>query len=123
MIVEALAAGVSETGKSAAKDAYESLKRLVAAWFSARPAAESVLAEHEADPVTWEKPLAKVLKESGAVASIEVITAAQEVMRLVDGAGSAAGKYQVDLRGAQGVQVGDGNRQVNLFGDGPSALA
>jgi hypothetical protein len=37
-------------------------------------------------------------------------------MRLVDEAGSAAGKYQVVVHGSHGVQVGDHNTQHNTFG-------
>ena len=40
-------------------------------------------------------------------------------MSLVDGAGARAGKYTVDARGAQGVQVGDHNRQDNVFNAPP----
>ena len=116
LVVGALAAGVSETGKAAVQDAYEALKRRLSALFSRKPAAELALAEHAADPDTWEKPLAKALAESGAETDPQVIAAAQEVMRLLDAAGAAAGKYRVDLRGAQGVQVGDGNEQMNVFG-------
>jgi hypothetical protein len=48
-----------------------------------------------------------------------VIEAARQLMVLLDEAGVRAGKYDVDLRGAQGVQVGDGNQQVNLFSTPP----
>lgn len=41
--------------------------------------------------------------------------AARELMKLVDAAGTRAGKYDVDVRGAQGVQVGDGNQQFNVY--------
>ena len=116
LIVGALAAGVSETGKAAVKDAYEALKRRISALFVGRPAAELALTEHSADPQTWEKPLEKALTESGAATDDAVVAAAQELMRLVDETGSRAGKYHVDLRGAQGVQVGDRNQQVNVFG-------
>jgi hypothetical protein len=119
LIVGALAAGVSETGKAAVKDAYEALKRLVSARFAGKPAAQTALAEHAGDPDTWEKPLAKAITESGVAADTRVVAAAQELMRLLDEAGTAAGKYRVDLRGAQGVQVGEGNEQVNLFGTPP----
>ena len=39
-------------------------------------------------------------------------------MALVDAAGSQSGKYTVDVRGSQGVQVGDHNTQTNTFGPG-----
>ena len=42
-------------------------------------------------------------------------------MTLVDGAGARAGKYTVDVRGAQGVQVGDRARQHNVFHAPPAA--
>src|SRR5277367_3701739 len=36
-------------------------------------------------------------------------------MALLDPVGTRQGKYQVDLSGTQGVQVGDGNQQFNSF--------
>jgi hypothetical protein len=44
-----------------------------------------------------------------------VVEAAQQLMALLDAAGRQSGKYLVDLRGAQGVQVGDHNTQTNTF--------
>jgi len=37
-------------------------------------------------------------------------------MELVDSAGARAGKYNVTIKNARGVQVGDGNVQFNNFG-------
>ena len=45
----------------------------------------------------------------------QLLEAAQSLMSLVDEAGTRAGKYTVDLRGAQGVQVGDHDTQDNTF--------
>lgn len=114
MIVGALAAGAGETGKAAVKDAYEALKRLVSKRLAGRRSAQVALVEYEVDPETWERPLAKALAESGAADDEVVIVAAQQLMGLVDTAGTSAGKYTVDLRGARNVQVGDGNQQFNL---------
>ena len=36
-------------------------------------------------------------------------------MDLIDAAGARAGKYNVTITGSQGVQLGDGNIQVNRF--------
>lgn len=36
-------------------------------------------------------------------------------MNLLEAAAARAGKYTVDVRGAYGVQVGDRNRQENVF--------
>jgi len=36
----------------------------------------------------------------------------QRLVRLLDDAGARAGKYTADVRGAQGVQIGDHNRRT-----------
>ena len=92
---------------------------MVAARFGGKPTAEVALAEHAADPDTWQAPLAKALAETGTDADPAVIEAARHLMELLDGTGARAGKYNVDLRGAQGVQVGDRNRQHNVFNAPP----
>jgi type VI protein secretion system component VasK len=118
-VVAALAAGAArgagEAATTAVKDAYQGLKRLVSARFAGRKAAEVALTEHEADPETWRAPLATELVRTAAVDDPRVIEAAQRLMALLDEAGSKAGKYTVDLHGAQGVQVGDRNTQHNRF--------
>jgi hypothetical protein len=123
LIAGALAAGavkgVGETASTAVKDAYQGLRKLVSSRFAGKPAAEVVLAEHETDPDTYQAPLIKQVRESGAAEDAAIIEAAQRLMALLDHVGSGQGKYVVDLTGAQGVQVGDHNRQVNMFGRPP----
>ncbi len=123
LVVAALAAGAAsgagETAAAAVRDAYEGLKRLVSARLAGRRAAEVALAEHEADPDTWRAPLEKELLETGAGADPEVVEAARRLLDLVDG-GRGGNRYTVDLRGAQGVQVGDRNQQLNQFPHPPA---
>ena len=123
LIVTALAAGAAsalQDGTSAAvKDAYARLKALVTRRFAGRAKAELVLAEHQAAPQTWEKPLAVELSAAGAESDADLVAAAQALMSLVDEAGSRAGKYVVTVRDSQGVQVGDHDTQTNIFGPGP----
>jgi hypothetical protein len=120
LIVGALAAGAAkgtgETAATAVKDAYQGLRRLVLTMFAGNATAEVVLAEHAADPDTYQAPLAKQVRDSGAGADPAVIEAAQQLMALLDQTGGRTGKYRVNLTGAQGVQVGDHNQQVNSFG-------
>jgi hypothetical protein len=120
LIVTALAAGAASAlqdgASAAAKDAYARLKALVTKRFAGRPKGELVLAEHEAAPRTWEKPLAAELSASGAEDDADLVAAAQALMSLVDGAGARSGKYLVMVHGSQGVQVGDRNTQTNIFG-------
>jgi hypothetical protein len=119
LIVTALAAGaasgMTESASSAVKDAYANLKALVRKRLAGRTDAELVLARHEQAPQTWRAPLATVLGDAGAERDTDLLAAAQVLLRLLDAAGARAGKYTVDICGAQGVQVGDRNRQHNVF--------
>jgi hypothetical protein len=119
LIVTALAAGaalgVKDTASSAVKDAYAGLKALVRKRLAGRPDAEVVLARHEQAPQTWQAPLTAELGEARADQDPGLVAAAQALMNLVDEAGARGGKYTVDVRGGQGVQIGDHNRQDNVF--------
>ena len=119
LVLNALASGaaqgIADSVSDAVTSAYGKLKQLVTAKFAGTKSAELALEEHAVDPATWQAPLSKALTTSGAVTDEAIIQAAQQLMALVDPAGTAQGKYLVDLRGAQGVQVGDGNRQFNTF--------
>jgi hypothetical protein len=119
LIVTALATGaatgVTEFASSAVKDAYASLRALVRKRLADRPDAELVLARHETSPETWQAPLVAVLAAAGAEHDADLVAAAQALMNLADDSGARAGKYTVDTRGAYGVQVGDHNRQDNVF--------
>jgi hypothetical protein len=109
------AQGVADSVSDAVKSAYGKLKELVNAKLSGNNSAEVALAEHVTDPETWQAPLTKVLTASGVAADHAVLEAAQQLMALLDPFGTAQGKYEIDLRGTQGVQVGDGNQQFNTF--------
>ena len=97
------------------KDAYAGLKALAKKRLGGGPGAELVLAKHERAPKTWQAPLMAELAETGADHDRDLITAAQALLDLIGEAAGGAGKYTVDVRGAQGVQVGDHNRQDNVF--------
>jgi len=120
LIVTALAAGAAsalqDDAKGAVKTALARLRALVKKRLSARPAGEIVLAQHEQAPDVYDKPLEHELTQSGAAADPELISAAQELMKLLDARGAAAGKYTVAVQNSSGLQVGDHNTQVNHFG-------
>ena len=119
LVVNALtsgaAQGLADSVSDAVKSAYGKLKQLVGAKLSGSKPAEVALAEHATDPETWQAPLTKALTASRAGADQAIIEAARQLMALLDPAGTEQGKYQVDLSGAQGVQLGDGNQQFNTF--------
>lgn len=123
LIVAALAAGASAGALSALQDdakdavvsAYAKVRGLVQKRFAGNQSAEVVLAEYAADPTTWEAPLTAKLKQAGAADDVDLVAAAKAVMELVDQAGARSGKYSVTIKNSKGVQVGDGNIQVNKF--------
>ena len=116
LVVNALTSGatqgIADTVSDAVTSAYAKLKRLVSAKFAGNSSAEVALVEHASDPETWQAPLTKYLAGSGADSDEAIVQAAQQLLALLDPAGTAQGKYRVDLRGAQGVQVGDGNQNT-----------
>jgi hypothetical protein len=120
LIATALAAGAAlglkDTASAAVQDAYGSLKALAASRLARRREGELVLAEFEEAPHAWEELLAAELTAAAAADDANLVAAAQALMSLVDRAGSRAGKYAVQVRDSQGVQVGDRNTQHNIFG-------
>jgi hypothetical protein len=123
LIVAALAAGAAAGAQStvteAVKDAYAGLKALVRRRLTGRTAGEVALEQHEVKPEQWRPALEAELVETDAGSDDAVVEAAQRLMALLDHAGSQQGKYLVDVRGAQGVQVGDRNTQTNTFSSPP----
>ena len=123
LIVTALAAGASSGAiqalqndvKEKAIAAYGKLHDLVKRLYRVNAAAEVVLSEYQADPQTYAGGLTKKLTEAGAADDADLLAAAQALMDLVDRAGARAGKYNVTITNANGVQIGDNSIQVNRF--------
>ena len=123
LIVAALAAGaasgaldtVKDGAKSGVKAAYEKLRGLAKRRVAGDQLGEMVLAAHENAPETYAAPLTERLTEHGAADDADLVAAAKAFMDLFDEAGAKAGKYNVTIKNSRGVQVGDGNIQVNRF--------
>ena len=126
LIVTALAAGaalgITETASSAVKDGYAGLKALVRDRLGGGPEAEMALARHEQAPEMWRAPLMAELEQAGAGSDARLVAVAEALMRRVDEASGREERYSVDVRYAQGVQVGDGSTQHNVFGAMPGGL-
>jgi hypothetical protein len=110
LILAAIAAGVAsgatETVSQAVQDGYTGLKQLLTARFVGHPKAAQTLAEHEADPDTYEKPLAKQLQETRADQDGEILAAAEAVLKAADQAGVKT-KYQIMVTGGKVGIIGD----------------
>ena len=108
LILAALAAGATKVAGEAAPDAYRGLKALIRRRFAGNPKAELALVEHEEDPDTYEKPLAKQLEATGAAQDTEILAAARELLRASEQAGlTQIGKYNVQISGGKVGVVGD----------------
>jgi hypothetical protein len=120
LILAALLAGVVKgAGQSAAnavQDAYAGLRDALKRRLTGKPAAQDAVEQYVQDPEAWKGNLEVHLKQAGADQDQAIVDAAASVMRQVDPEGARAGKYNVNLAGAQGVQVGDANTQTNYFG-------
>lgn len=116
-LVAGASAGLTGVASAAVSEAYAGLKRVAGGLLSVRRAGSEAVLDRDqvVEPAVWEGELVPVLAETGVGRDEQVVAAAREVLALVDPAGSAAGKYTLDLRGAQGVQVGNHNTQHNTF--------
>ena len=125
LIVGALAAGAlagtQGTATAAVNDAYTGLKDLIRRRFAGRASTEASLREHEHNSQAWESVLTRELQVVRAGDDADIVKAAQHLMALIDPVGTRVAKYSVDLRGAQGVQLGDSNLQWNTFSAPPKS--
>jgi hypothetical protein len=123
LILAALLAGVvtgaGQSASSAVQDAYAGLRDALKRRLAARPAAQDAVEQFTRDPDAWKGNLEVHLQQAGAGQDQAILAAAASVLRQVDPEGASKGKYVVDLRGAAGVQVGDGSTQTNYFGSPP----
>jgi hypothetical protein len=119
-VLAGVAKGAGQAATNAVQDAYRGLRDALKRRLGDKPAAEQALEQYTEDPKAWKDNLEVHLKQAGADQDPAVLEAAASVMRLADPAGASTGKYNVNLAGAQGVQVGEGNTQTNYFGPAPS---
>jgi hypothetical protein len=110
-VIDALKDNVTETAKAA----YAKLRGLARKRVAGQPDGQLILERHEAAPQKWEAMLTDELTAAGAANDAELMAAAKALMELIDQAGAKSGKYNVTVKDSKGVQVGDGNVQVNRF--------
>ena len=125
LVVTALTSGATIGGQAvintAFEQAYESVKTLVQQKLAGKPRAETLLADFEDDPETYEKPLRKVLIQECIDQDEAIIEKAQKLMELIQPHKSATGKYNVHIAGnVQGNVTGD-HQNVTLNFSGESS--
>ncbi len=123
LVVTALTAGAvaatQGTMTSAAADGYQALKSLVLSRFTSRDEGASAVRRLADDPAGGTAAVTAELERSGTDQAL--VEAAQRLMSLIDTQGTREGRYRVDARGAQGVQVSEHGTQSNVFYAPPSA--
>jgi hypothetical protein len=122
-VTTGLATGPGESAAAAVRDAYRALREALKRRLVGKPAADDAVEQYVADPEAWKGNLEVHLRQAGADQDRAVLDAASSVMQLADPVGAAAGNYTVNLAGARGVQVGDHNRQSNVFNAPPTPPA
>src|SRR5690349_10120981 len=122
-VATGLATGPGESAAAAVRDAYRGLRDALKRRLAGKPAAQDAVEQYVADPEAWKGNLEVHLRRAGVDQDRAVLDAAHSVMRLADPAGAAAGKYTINLAGAQGAQVGDHNQQSNVFNAPPTPPA
>src|SRR5258706_5203095 len=112
------AASVKETTSAGVKDTYSGLKNLLQRRVEGKPKAQAALENHEEDPETYEKPLAKALADAYIDQDQEILEVAKHLMALVHPQQVGMGKYNIQITGnVQGYAQGD-HQQVNMhFGN------
>lgn len=123
LIVSALTAGATgalqETAGTAIKYAYQAFTNLLRRKFQKDPKATLALESHTEDPQTWQKPLEKSIKETGAAQDEEILAAAQKLLELIQSQKPSA-KYNVEIKGnVQGLVQGDHARVTMNFDETP----
>src|SRR5713226_5973678 len=115
-LVAGAAASAKDTASTAVKDAYNGLKALIVRKFSGKSKAQEMLADHEEDPETYEKPLKKVLIEAHVEQEQEILEAARKLMTLVQPQQMGMGKYNIQNTGTvQGQVIGEHNQVTKHF--------
>jgi hypothetical protein len=105
-MVAGAASGATDTVSQAVKDGYAGLKNLLTGKFQGHPRALQTLADHEADPETDEKPLAKQLQETGADQDSQILAAAETVLKAANQTGVKT-KYHITVTGGKIGIIGD----------------
>lgn len=118
LVTQALAAGTSaglaNATSAAVFDAYRALRQACLQRLLDRH--RVLYTDDVADAAPAPAPeLVRQLIASGGL-DTHIVHLAQRLLALADPAGTRSGTYRVDLRSAQGVQVGDHNTQNNTFG-------
>ena len=123
LIVTALTAGATgalqETAGTAIKYAHQAFTNLLRRKFQKDPKATLALESHTEDPQTWQKPLEKSIKETGAAQDEEILAAAQKLLELIQSQKPSA-KYNVEIKGnVQGFVQGDHAAVTMNFEESP----
>jgi hypothetical protein len=111
-LVAGAVAGVRDSATAAVKSGYEALKNLVLGRVETIPDGVLIVTRHAEDSTTWQAPLRRVLESSGAGADEELVSAADELLRLIK-ADQPTPQVVVTASGKGAVAVGGNAGDIN----------
>ncbi len=109
LLLAALASGAAsekEGSSEEVKGAHADMRSLVKRHLGGRADAEMALERYEDKPDAERERLKDVLDSTGAVEDLSVVVAAQNLLKLVDPEGAAAGKYAMQPPSLPGIRIG-----------------
>ncbi|ATL69279.1 hypothetical protein [Nocardia terpenica] len=101
------AAGLTDTAHAAVRDAYAGLLSAVRKTLRRTGDDDSVLDQQISDPADYHRTLVDALTAADAGDDPDLLARSRTVLARLDPSSLTEGRYVIDLRGAQGVQVGD----------------
>jgi len=99
------ASGLKDTASQAVKDGYRKLKALLQKKLADSSTGQVALAEYESKPEIWKAPLEYELKTALADQDEDIITAAQQMLTLIQPQQAMIGKFNIQTRGNVGTQI------------------
>lgn len=114
------AAGLTDTASKAVQDSYNGLKALTVRVLRRDKDGDEVKTaadELVRDPDEHHAELVTALTTAGAADEADLVAAARKLLAVLDPHGTSEGKYRVEIRDSQGVQIGDNNTMTLNLGN------
>jgi hypothetical protein len=118
-----VAAASAGTASAAVLGAYRELRAALVARLPGEEAVSALFDEVENHPEKANILVHQVLRSERVRIDDELYQRAKELLDILSNSGAGQGKYKIAIGGAQGIQVGDYNIQMNTFSFGEGEIS